>query len=233
VIAIIKEDKDFQAGRPMKVAYLIETRILPLFDFVRMTRMAVGRNWRLASTEQQTTLTTEFKTLLVRTYSTVLTSYRDQLIEFKQLRMAPDVTEVTVRSDVRQPGRERITIDYDMEKTPTGWKVYDIKVGAWSPRIAKRSPARFAMSAWTASSSRFRTRTAGKKQTCSRSKGGLSSASIPCWRSCTAPCRRRVIPCYGNDPIRAVSSETRVKKQGAFAVRRELKGDSNHGTYST
>jgi phospholipid transport system substrate-binding protein len=132
VIAIIKEDKDFQAGRPMKVAYLIETRILPLFDFVRMTRMAVGRNWRLASTEQQTTLTTEFKTLLVRTYSTVLTSYRDQLIEFKQLRMAPDVTEVTVRSDVRQPGRERITIDYDMEKTPTGWKVYDIKVGGVS-----------------------------------------------------------------------------------------------------
>lgn len=132
VIAIIKQDRDFQAGRPVKVARLVETKILPLFDFMRMTRMAVARNWRVASPAQQTTLTEEFKTLLVRSYSTALSTYRDQVIEFKPLRIAPDVTEVTVRSDVRQPGRERTTIDYDMEKTPAGWKVYDVKIGGAS-----------------------------------------------------------------------------------------------------
>jgi phospholipid transport system substrate-binding protein len=132
VIAIIRQDKDIQAGDPAKVADLVETRILPLFDFTRMTRIAVARNWRLATPEQQKALTLEFKTLLVRTYSTALSSYRDQVIEYKPLRVAPDATEVTVKSDVQQSGAERLTIDYDMEKTPAGWKVYDIKIAGVS-----------------------------------------------------------------------------------------------------
>ena len=132
VIAIIRQDKDIQAGDPAKVADLVETRILPLFDFTRMTRIAVARNWRLATPEQQEALTLEFKTLLVRTYSIALSSYRDQVIEYKPLRLTPDATEVTVRSDVRQSGKERLTIDYDMEKTPAGWKVDDIKIAGVS-----------------------------------------------------------------------------------------------------
>ena len=132
VIAIIRQDKDIQAGDPAKVADLVETRILPLFDFTRMTQIAVARNWRLATPEQQKALTLEFKALLVRTYSTALSGYRDQVIEYKPLRAEPGATEVTVRSDVRQPGRERMTIDYDMEKTLAGWKVYDIKLAGVS-----------------------------------------------------------------------------------------------------
>jgi phospholipid transport system substrate-binding protein len=132
VIAIIRQDKDIQAGDPAKVADLVETRILPLFDFTRMTRIAVARNWRLATPEQQEALTLEFKKLLVRTYSTALSSYRDQVIEYKPLRSAPGATEVSVKSDVRQSGAERLTIDYDMEKTPAGWKVYDIKIAGVS-----------------------------------------------------------------------------------------------------
>jgi phospholipid transport system substrate-binding protein len=104
VLAIIREDKDIQAGDPAKVAELVETRILPFFDFTRMTRLAVGRNWRLAAPEQQQALTLEFKTLLVRTYSTALSAYRDQAIEYKPLHAAPDAAEVTVKSEVRQPG---------------------------------------------------------------------------------------------------------------------------------
>ena len=111
VIAIIRQDKDIQAGDPAKVSDLVETRILPLFDFTRMTQIAVARNWRLATPEQQKALTLEFKTLLVRTYSTALSSYRDQVIEYKPLRLTPDATEVTVRSDVRQSGGDRMTID--------------------------------------------------------------------------------------------------------------------------
>jgi phospholipid transport system substrate-binding protein len=132
VIAIIRQDKDIQAGNPAKVADLVETRILPHFDFTRMTQIAVARNWRLATPEQHMALTSEFKTLLVRTYSTALANYRDQAIEYKPLWMAPGATEVTVKSTVKQPGAERTTIDYDMEKTPAGWKVYDIKIAGVS-----------------------------------------------------------------------------------------------------
>jgi phospholipid transport system substrate-binding protein len=128
VIAIIRQDKDIQAGNPAKVADLVETRILPLFDFTRMTQLAVARNWRLATPEQQKALTTEFKTLLVRTYSTALSSYRDQVIEFKRLRAASGDTEVTVKSVMKQPGTEPLAIDYDMGKMAAGWKVYDIKI---------------------------------------------------------------------------------------------------------
>jgi phospholipid transport system substrate-binding protein len=132
VIGIIRQDADIQAGDPAKVAELIETRILPHFDFARMTQSAVARNWLVATPEQQQALTLEFKTLLVRTYSAALSGYRDQLIEYKPLRADPGATEVTVRSEIRQPGRERLNIDYDMEKTPAGWKVYDIKIAGVS-----------------------------------------------------------------------------------------------------
>lgn len=132
VIVIISQDKDIQTGNVAKVADLVETRILPHFDFPRMTQIAMGRNWRLATPVQQEALTFEFKTLLVRTYSTALSGYRDQVIEYKPLRAAPGATEVTVRSDVKQSGRERLTIDYDMAKAPEGWKVYDIKIAGVS-----------------------------------------------------------------------------------------------------
>jgi len=132
VIALIRRDPDIQAGHPGKVAELVEARILPLFDFTRMTQSAVARNWRLATPEQQKTLTAEYRTLLVRTYSVALSNYRDQVIEYRPLRAAPDAIEVTVRSDVREPGKERMTIDYDMEKTPAGWKIYDIKLAGVS-----------------------------------------------------------------------------------------------------
>jgi len=128
VIDKITQGREFQAADPAKVAALVETRIMPLFDFVHMTRLAMARNWRLATPEQQRVLAQEFKTLLVRTYSTALAHYRGEVIDFKQLRAAPLDTDVTVRSEVRQPGKEPMTLDYHMEKTPAGWKIYDVKV---------------------------------------------------------------------------------------------------------
>jgi phospholipid transport system substrate-binding protein len=128
VIDKIKEDQGRQAVDPAKVALLVETMILPLFDFVQMTRLATARNWRLATPEQQRVLAEEFKMLLVRTYSTALANYRGEFIDFRQLRAARLDTGVTVRSEVRQPGKDRMTLDYDMEQTPAGWKIYDVKV---------------------------------------------------------------------------------------------------------
>ena len=132
VIAAMKHERDQHGGNPNQVASLVETKIMPLVDFSRMTQIAVARNWRVATPEQQTALTAAFKTLLVRTYSKVLSSYRDQVIEFRGVRRAPGDTEVTVKSVVKQSGTEPIPMDYDMSKTPTGWKIYDIKVAGVS-----------------------------------------------------------------------------------------------------
>ena len=133
VVAILKRDKDIQAGDPKKVAELLETKVVPHFNFMRMTRIAMARNWRSASLEQQKELTVEFKTLLVRTYSTAISSYRDQRIDYRPLRAKPEDTEVTVKSEVKQSGSSQpVSIDYEMEKTPNGWKVYDVKVGGVS-----------------------------------------------------------------------------------------------------
>ena len=139
VTAKLKQDRSLRADSPGRIAELVESTILPLFDFPHMTQLAVARNWRRASPEQQNALVAEFRTLLVRTYSSALASYRDQAIEYKPLRMAPGDTEVTVKSIVNQPGAERMTIDYDMEKTTAGWKVFDIKLGGISLITTYRS----------------------------------------------------------------------------------------------
>ena len=132
VIGIIKQDKDIQAGNQKKINELVDAKVLPHFNFNRMTALAMGRNWPKANAEQQKILTNEFRTLLVRTYSSALSTYKNQVIEFKPLRAAAQDTEVMVRTQVKQPGAESISIDYSMEKTPSGWKVYDVVVGGVS-----------------------------------------------------------------------------------------------------
>lgn len=132
VIAIVKQDKDIQAGNSKKISALVEQKILPHFNFTRMTQISMAVNWRRATPEQQKQLTEQFKTLLVRTYSNALSLYRDQAINFKPLRARPEDTDVTVRSEIKQQGAQAVTLDYDMEKTPNGWKVYDMKVGGVS-----------------------------------------------------------------------------------------------------
>ena len=130
--------KDESAARSSELARLVESRIVPAFDFQRMTRLALARNWRAASAEQQVALAAQFKTLLVRTYSRALLDYRDQPIAYKPLRAAAGETEVTVRSAMRRPGVEPLTIDYDMADGPAGWQVYDVKIAGVSLVLAYR-----------------------------------------------------------------------------------------------
>ena len=132
VLGIIKQDKDIQAGHQKKLNELVEAKVLPHFNFSRMTALAVGRNWPKASPEQQKALINEFRALLVRTYSSALSTYKNQVIEFKPMRTAAGDTDVTVKTQVKQPGTEPISIDYGMEQTPTGWKIYDVVVGGVS-----------------------------------------------------------------------------------------------------
>jgi phospholipid transport system substrate-binding protein len=128
VIAIVKQDKDLQAGNQRKVVELAEAKVLPHFDFARMTRLAVGRSWRDANEQQRQALVKEFRTLLVRTYSSSLSAYRNQTIEVKPTRMNPQDKEATVRTAVIQQGGPPIPIDYAMAREESGWKVYDVIV---------------------------------------------------------------------------------------------------------
>lgn len=132
VLEIIRKDKDIQTGNTKKTIDLVETKVLPHFDFARMTALAMGPNWRRATADQQKVLTDQFRTLLVRTYSTALSSYKNHAIDFKPLRAQPGDTEVVVKSEVKQPGQQAVTIDYSMEKTAASWKVYDVAVGGVS-----------------------------------------------------------------------------------------------------
>jgi phospholipid transport system substrate-binding protein len=132
VLASIRTDKDLQAGSPAKVKQLIESKLAPHFDFARMTALAMGRNWRAATPEQQKQLAEQFKTLLVRTYSGALTNYRDNTMNYKPLRANAGDTDVIVRTEVTRPGQAPVPIDYSMEKTPEGWKAYDVVVAGVS-----------------------------------------------------------------------------------------------------
>lgn len=132
VVDIIQKDKDIQKGDKKKVIALIETKVLPHFNFQAMTSSAVGRNWDKANADQKARLIEEFKTLLVRTYSSALSAYSNQKFDFRPLRAKPTDTDVTVNVRVMQSGAQPVTIDYDMEKRPTGWKVWDVRVGGIS-----------------------------------------------------------------------------------------------------
>jgi len=133
VLAIIRADKEIQAGNTRKILDLVEAKVLPHFDFTRMTRLAVGAPWRRASTAQQQSLTNEFRLLLVYTSTNAFTQYRDQVVEYKPLKLQPGDTEVVVRSLVKQKGGgDPIDINYSMEKNDSSWKVYDVTIAGVS-----------------------------------------------------------------------------------------------------
>lgn len=133
VLDIIRKDKDIKAGSSKRAIELVEQKVLPHFNFSRMTALAVGRDWRQASPEQQTVLTEEFRNLLVRTYSNALIAYKNEMVDYRPFKMQPSETDVTVRTQIHQSGgKQPITLDYSLEKQPQGWKVYDVVVAGVS-----------------------------------------------------------------------------------------------------
>lgn len=128
VLTILKQDKELQTGNLSKVYQLVEAKILPNFDFNRMTQLVIGKHWPRATAQQKQALVTEFRNLLVRTYSSSLTAFTNQTVEFKSLKLKPDDVDVTVHSEINQPGGQPIAIDYSMYKTAFGWKIYDVTI---------------------------------------------------------------------------------------------------------
>lgn len=132
VLDIIRKDKDIQGGNTAKVIELVDKKVLPHFNFPHMTALAVGKDWKKATPQQQQQLTAEFKTLLVRTYSNALVGYRNQKVVYKPLKMNAGDTEVLVRTEVQQPGSKAVQLDYSVEKLDSGWKVFDVSVAGIS-----------------------------------------------------------------------------------------------------
>ena len=131
VMASVKSDPEIQKGNIPRIVDLVEKKIVPYTDMRRTTEMAMGQNWKKASPEQQAQLVSEFKNLLIRTYSGALSQLRDQTIQFKPLRAAPDDKEVIVKTVVIGRG-DPVPLDYRLEKTAGGWRVYDMNImGVW------------------------------------------------------------------------------------------------------
>lgn len=128
VTTIIKQDKEIQMGNQKKIFALVDAKIVPHFDFARMTQLAVGKHWRTATPEQKQALIVEFRNMLVRTYTKAFTLYRDQTIEVKPLKVAANATEVTVKSSIVKQGAQAIPVEYEMEKTADDWKVFDVTI---------------------------------------------------------------------------------------------------------
>ena len=128
VLATVKNDKDIQAGDQEKIFALAEQKIAPNFDFDKVSRMVLGKNWTIATPDQKTSFKTRVRTLLIRTYSTALSKYKNQTIEYKPFRLVNDSDTASVKTQIVQPGGQPIAVDYTLEKLTDTWKVYDIVI---------------------------------------------------------------------------------------------------------
>lgn len=128
VLAVVKNDKDIQAGDHQKIFALAEEKILPNFNFERVSRLVLGKNWTKATADQKAAFQAEFRTLLLRTYATALSKYKNQVIEYKPLRLESGANNATVKTNILQPGGQPIAVDYALEKQADVWKVYDIVI---------------------------------------------------------------------------------------------------------
>lgn len=128
VITIVKQDPDIKAGNQKKILAMVDAKVVPIFDFARMTQLSVGKSWRQATPEQKKALVTEFRNMLVRTYTKAFSLYRDQTIDVKPLKLAPGDVETTVKTRIMKSAGQPTLVDYQMKKGDDGWKVFDVAI---------------------------------------------------------------------------------------------------------
>ncbi len=132
VLDAIRKDPTLQSGDIARLNALVDEKVLPYVNFEKMTRLAVGRSWREATPEQRQALTREFRMLLVRTYAGAVSAAKDYQVRLLPFRAGPNDTDVTVRTQAVPSRGEPIQLDYRLEKTDAGWKIYDVNVmGIW------------------------------------------------------------------------------------------------------
>ena len=139
VLDALKSDKQLAAGDKEKAVKLAEEKVLPYIDFEEATRLAVGRSWTKATPEQRKQLVSEFRNMLVRTYSNAITGYQGQNLQVLPSRKQDSKEEATVRTQFLRPGAPPLPIDFQMLRKDGGWKVYDIAVEGVSLVLTYRS----------------------------------------------------------------------------------------------
>jgi phospholipid transport system substrate-binding protein len=128
VITIVKQDPDIKSGNQKKILAMVDAKVVPIFDFARMTQLSVGKSWRQATADQKKALVTEFRNMLVRTYTKAFSLYRDQTIEVRPLKLAPGDVETTVKTRIMKSAGQPTLVDYQMKKGDDGWKVFDVAI---------------------------------------------------------------------------------------------------------
>jgi phospholipid transport system substrate-binding protein len=139
VLAVVEQEGGDPAATRERLLAMVDTKVLPHFDFVRMTRLATGKNWRRATPKQKEVLVAEFRNLLVNTYTNAFARYQDQTVEVMSVETHSDYDEATVKTLILKPGEQRITVDYELKRTREGWKVFDFTVEGASLIIVYRS----------------------------------------------------------------------------------------------
>lgn len=129
----VNQDASLQKGDISKLIDWAEKSILKDFDFNRMTRLAVGKDWRQATPEQQKQLVYEFRKLLIRTFANAFIGIKkEQTIEYKPFKSNPDDQSVVVKTLIVKPGAKPIDVNFSLEKMTDGWKVYDVTMAGVS-----------------------------------------------------------------------------------------------------
>lgn len=139
ILETVQADKELQAGDRKKALALAEQKVLPHIDFRHAAQLAIGKGWSSATPEQQDKIVTEFRSMLVRIYSSAIGKYRGQTMRVLPVKYAPSDTDVTVRNQYLNPGQPPLSVDYAMRRTANGWKIYDIVVGGVSLVLTYRS----------------------------------------------------------------------------------------------
>lgn len=132
VLEILRADQDAGSGDMNRIGKLVEDKIASKFDFYRMSGMVLRQQWNRASRAEQEGFIAEFRSLLVRTYSSALSKYRNQTIEYRVSHSKPGDTSVRVRTQIIQPGGPTIPLDYNLQKNDEAWKVYDVIIDGLS-----------------------------------------------------------------------------------------------------
>jgi phospholipid transport system substrate-binding protein len=128
VLEEMRTNAELYKSDPQKIYELVDTLVLPHFDFAAMTDLALGRYTDQVSPEQRPEIISEFRHLLVRTYSSALLEYTDQSVVFLPMEGSEADGEVTVRAEIQQAGGFPIPIDYLVRNGDDGWKVIDVSV---------------------------------------------------------------------------------------------------------
>jgi phospholipid transport system substrate-binding protein len=129
----VRHDAAAKLGDTKRINELIDQYLLPYVNFEKTTRLAAGRHWRNATEQQKKELADAFKGTLIRTYSGAL-AHVDKIARLDVLpfRGDPNADDAVVRSSFAQRNGPSVAVDYRLERTPDGWKIYDLNVeGIW------------------------------------------------------------------------------------------------------